>query len=94
MPPPFALRWISKKRSLKIILQAALFLLWIKSRLLASSYQTCFSQRNAFGVLFSHPIHQQQNIPPRPPQQHQLQMLHIKRYIQKERQNRPGFPLG
>ena len=37
---------------------------------------------------------QQQNQPPRPPQQHQLQMLHISRYIQKERQNRPGFPLG
>lgn len=37
---------------------------------------------------------QQQNQPPRPPQQHQLQMLHRTRYIQKERQNLPGFPLG
>ena len=32
--------------------------------------------------------------PPRPPQQHQLIILHSKRYIQNDRQNRPGVPLG
>ena len=49
------------------------------------------SGHSAFIITYSN---QQIKNPPLPPQQHQLKILQTSKYIQNDRQNDPGLPLG